>query len=585
MKKLASVILSALLMQCHVAALAEEAVSVKGIEVSPDAVLIKTDQPVRYDAFTASQPARLVVDLMNSKLQSETKKITGLGKFLKAVQAEQYQTAPVSITRLTLELAEKAAYDIVAAKGALAVFLKSPVSSPEAAPAPGQDALAPEAAKEQVNSDILANLSKEAVSLDYDSADIKGILDMLAYKRGLNLVYTDDVSGDVTIKLNNVPFNEAFATVLAMKNLSAQQIGANIIRIATAQTVVTERSQAAPATRLFKLNYLKAADAQTLINSIIVAEGRTGKVNVDPYNNVLAVTDIPSGLESISRIISQLDKKPAQVLIETKIVEVNLQDSLDLGISWTANGTGSNSIAGKNGKTFFGSSQLESDMDTNGYVVRPNGTQSPWPNAANSGGFGVANNLTDSNVGSFRFGWVSNNTTLDMTLTAAMQNGKAKVLSNPKVATLNNMEAKINITTQIPYTTTDVTTSGGGSVTSTKVVYIDTGIQLAVTPQVNADGRITLKVKPSVSQKATTVATAAGGAPGVDKRDVETNVMTKDGETIVIGGLIYDSQSDTVYKVPLLGDIPLLGWLFKQKSNTRQRIELLIFVTPRLVEG
>jgi len=168
-------------------------------------------------------------------------------------------------------------------------------------------------------------------------------------------------------------------------------------------------------------------------------------------------------------------------------------------------------------------------------------------------------------------------------ISAAAKKGKAKVLSNPKVATINNKEANINITTQIPYATTE-TTGSTPPVLTTKVVFIETGIILKVTPTITSDGKISMRVNPSVSQPSPTI-TVVSGAPGIDKRSADTNVIVQDGETIVIGGLIYDTQSDYVFKIPLLGDIPILGALFRKKSTSRTRQELLIFVTPRIIEG
>jgi type IV pilus assembly protein PilQ len=185
--------------------------------------------------------------------------------------------------------------------------------------------------------------------------------------------------------------------------------------------------------------------------------------------------------------------------------------------------------------------------------------------------------------GAFRLGKVASNYMFDAVITAAAKKGKAKVLSDPKIATLNNKEANINITTQIPYTTTEIT-AATPPISTTKVTYLTTGIILKVTPTINSDGRISMKISPSVSQPNATIVPVAGGAPGIDTRSADTNVIVRNGETIVIGGLIHDTQSEAVFKVPILGDIPLLGYLFKKKSVSRSRMELLIFVTPRVLE-
>jgi type II secretory pathway component GspD/PulD (secretin) len=155
------------------------------------------------------------------------------------------------------------------------------------------------------------------------------------------------------------------------------------------------------------------------------------------------------------------------------------------------------------------------------------------------------------------------------------------VLSDPKIATLNNQAATINVTTNIPYVTSNVASTG---VQTQTVSYVLTGIQMSVTPSINADGRILLQIMPRVSQPSVSASgSTQTGAPAIDSRDANTTVLVRDGETIVIGGLISDSFQDTIAKIPLLGDIPILGWLFKKKSKTRVRNELLIFVTTRVM--
>ena len=168
-------------------------------------------------------------------------------------------------------------------------------------------------------------------------------------------------------------------------------------------------------------------------------------------------------------------------------------------------------------------------------------------------------------------------------ITAAAHKGKAKVLSDPKVATLNNKEASINITSQIPYDVSQQSGAGATAILSHQTVYVTVGITLKVTPTINSDGRISMKISPNVSQPSAGYKAGSGIAPGIDTRSADTSVIVKNGDTIVIGGLIHDTQSENVYKVPLLGDIPLLGFFFRQKSISRTRMELLIFVTPSVM--
>jgi len=271
------------------------------------------------------------------------------------------------------------------------------------------------------------------------------------------------------------------------------------------------------------------------------------------------------GLEATARLIRSLDRAPKQVAIEAKLIEVSLDSEFDMGVNW-----GYTSLDSKG--RFIGMG------DTNNKVT-VGGVDIPFP-AGPAGGTGVS--LISKNIyGGLRLGRIGSNYILDIAIQAAAKKGKAKVLSNPKITTLNNKEATINITNQLPYDTAEVTTTNGISNTTYKTTYVTTGIVLKVTPTINSDGHITMKVNPVVSQPS---AASGSVAPAVDTRSTDTNVIVRNGETIVIGGLIHDSHSDTLYKVPLFGDIPLLGALFRKKSVSRIRMELLIFVTPKIME-
>jgi len=430
--------------------------------------------------------------------------------------------------------------------------------------------------------DFYELLPSYKIDLEYTDADIRDVITHLLGKAQMNVIFSDDVSGNVSISLKNVPFNEAFKTLLSMKGLIAQKISQNIVRISTKDSLLNDQKNAYLQTKVFFLNYVKASEIKSQIESIAQAEGRTtAKCNVDDTNNALIVTDTPIGLEMVSDLISKLDKMPKQVLIEAKLVEVSLDSALHQGIQW--------SISGNSNGNYIGAQDAASAIGpqtkwggpksiTPGYGGSYTGTP---PNLLPSqGGSGVE---LPANViyGAFRFGRITPNFMFDAVISAAAKKGKANVLSNPKIATLNNKEASINITNQIPYLTTEITNTSGGSVSSTKVTYVTTGIILKVLPTITSDGKIIMKINPTVSQPSQT---APFQPPSVDQRTADTTVVVSDGETIVIGGLIHDSESEYEYKVPFLGDVPILGYLFKKKGKERNRMELLIFVTPKIVE-
>lgn len=632
MKKWISVLISLFLAVPNtVLAVAAETAALEAVKVSPDAVRITTDQPVRYNAFTTAVPPKIIVELINARLKSP-QAVPGAGGILRGVRSGQYQSKPVSIARIVLDLAEKTAYAIAANGNDINIKLLPAASSNEqkhsdslkdapsllsqetqaiplistSAAAQTPETLLPEEEQPKKKlpvipvkkpeifqartGDIMNTLPKEPISVDYDSADIRDVLNMLAAKMGVNIIYSNDVTGSITIRLTKVPFDEAFKTILNTKGLSTEQVGNNVLRIATPLTIKAERDSALMVTKIFTLNYSKAADIKTQLDSIMTAEGRKGVCTADANNNNIIMTDTPSGLESTARLVKQLDQKPRQVLIEAKLVEVALNNDLNLGINWSGYSMNQGRVAGDSGTTFFGSGNTGALVGPPA-LGGPAGLFSPYsaapgaipsPAAPTAGGTGVS--LPASIIyGAFRLGRITNNYFFDATLSASASKGKVKVLSDPKVATLNNKQATINITTQIPYTTTE-TTQTVPPISTTKVTYLTVGIVLDVTPTINADGRVSLKVKPSVSQPSATVAPVAGGAIGVDTRSADTTVMIRDGETIVIGGLITDRLEEGLFKVPLFGDIPILGWLFKKKTSTRKRAELLIFVTPRIME-
>ncbi len=431
--------------------------------------------------------------------------------------------------------------------------------------------------------DLLSRLPKDRVSLDFDNTDIRDVLKLMAAKARINIIYGPDVTGTLSLHLTRVPFDDAFRTVLSMMGLTTDQVGSSVLRVITPAALTAQRTSGSAITKVIPLNYAKASDVKTTIDQVRTAEGRTGSSSVDAKTNSIIVTESLEGLAATQNLIAQLDQRPRQVLIEAKLIEVNENSGFNYGIQWDAFSQESGAIGGKQGTTLIGSSAgligpaLNNPL--NGNAIQTNVTAA---GGVGAGGRGTGVNLAaDKIFGALTLGRITNNYLLNATITAAASEGKAKVLSDPKITTLNNQAANINVTTQIPYVTSNVASTG---VTTQQVSYVTTGIQLTVTPSINADGRILLQINPNVSQPSVTAAgSSLTGAPAVDSRNANTTVLVRDGETIVIGGLISDSLQDTIAKIPLLGDIPILGWLFKKKSKTRVRNELLIFVTTRIL--
>jgi len=593
MKKITGFCLSALLLiQNSPVLYALEAATVRSVNVSADSVYITTDRPVEYKTISLDAPPRLVLELQDAKMKT-LQEIPAGGPALRRVRTGQFKSEPFSVSRVVMELTQKTAYEITrrgselivmfGARSARAAVKDAPASSAASPAASGVKIIVPantkpvemtiepadltresapviapkKRAAAAAGRSIMDTLSREPMSFDYNEADIREVLDMMAAKAGVNIIYSDDVNGTITLSLAKVPFDEAFNTILGAKSLAVQQVGDNIIRIASPKTLLNEQKSAMQQTRVIFLNYGMATEMKAQVDAVIAAEGRSGKCSADVVNNALILTDTPVGLEATTRFIRSLDRVPRQVQIEVKLIEVTLDDSFDLGVNWG----------------------YASGPDSKGRYV---GTSDPVSGVPNTALTGAGVDLAAKTVyGGLRLGRITNDYILDLAITAAAKKGKAKVLSNPKVSTLNNKEASIEITSEQPYAITDVVTTGGVATASTKFGSVITGIKLRVKPIINSDGRITMLISPDVSQPTAFTGVAV---PGKDTRKADTNVIVNNGETIVIGGLIYDSQSDYVYKVPVLGDIPLLGALFRRKSVSRKRLELLIFVTPKIIE-
>ena len=459
----------------------------------------------------------------------------------------------------------------------------APPAAPPATPTATADSYGMTFTSEPPPRDILGSLSHEKVSLDFQETDIGDALKLLGAKANINVVYGPDVFGTLTLHLNDVPFNEAFSIVLGMKSLMMFQVGENTVRIITAKQLQKERQDTVGLTRVIPVGFSDANDIKRQVDLVRTQEKRVGQTVVDTKDNAIIVTDTPEGIASAERLIRELDARPKQVLIETKLVEVNLSKDMELGIQWDYFSAEQARINGQQGLNLIGGNPTQTPPSNIPLDLNTTQVPSPYPIGAAGRGTGVAL-AADKSFGAFTFGRVTSNYLLSATLTAAAAKGKVKILSDPKVTTLNNKAATVNITTNLPYATTNTSATGAQTTTINSTIV---GVTLTVTPTVNADGRISLHVTPNISKPSAQLASggaATAGAISTDSRQVDTNVMVRDGETIVIGGLITDSLTDTEAGIPFFQDIPLIGWLFKKKTQIRQRVELLIFVTTKILQ-
>jgi len=409
------------------------------------------------------------------------------------------------------------------------------------------------------------------ISVDFKDADIRQVLRIISLKSGIDVVAGTDVEGLVTIKLTNVPWEQALDITLRTYGFTYERKG-NIVRVMT----VTSLEQEALSTEVFPLDYAKAKEVPDVITEMLSDRGR---VKFDERTNTIIVTDIPASLFQIKQVIDRLDQRTPQVLVESKIVETRLSKDERLGINWspsltmTATGASLPSTFPFPGGAEFGT--LSSFI--------PRATTNP-PSKGR---------VTESG-GTFTFGTLAP-TSFSMALNFLQQRTDAKITSNPSISMLDNQEARVHIGEEfpIPNYSIDPTT---GRATISGYTAKNIGTVLTVTPHVNPSREIVVDLKPEVIATAANVTYDTGGGnsvslPRFTVQTVQTKVRIHDGETIAIGGLVKETATQLETKVPILGDIPIVGLLFKNVnrdtgagSSDPVRQDLLIFLTVSLVK-
>ena len=426
-----------------------------------------------------------------------------------------------------------------------------------------------------------AGYTGEKLSLNFQNVEVRAVLQVIADFTGLNIITSDTVSGNLTLRLKDVPWDQALDIILQAKGLDARKTG-NVVWIAPRDEIATKEKLALEAqqqisdlepirTESFQLNYQKAEAMQKLISDASQKVlSKRGSAVVDARTNTLFVQDTPTKLDEIRALIKQIDIAIRQVLIESRIVEATDTFNKNLGARLGMIHVGPDAgYGGSKVRVSPGGSAKSLGVQTG---QAEDYSESFFPDSFSvnlpAGGIGGAA------AGQFGFSLFNRAATrfLNLEISALQSDGKGKVISNPRVITADNVEAIIEQGTEIPYQ--QASSSGATSISFRKAT-----LSLKVTPQITPDDNVIMKLevhKDSVGQN-----TTAG--PSIDTKQVSTQVLVENGGTVSIGGIFTQDENRTVTKVPLLGDIPIVGLLFKQESNTNERRELLIFVTPRIL--
>jgi len=442
----------------------------------------------------------------------------------------------------------------------------------------------------------IAKKAPETISFDFIDADVKNVIKILAEVSGKNIIISEDIKKKVTMKLDNVSWDQALDILLKDNDLAKIE-EENIIRVVTMKKYLDEKKRVRDeekeilAEREAKeklgvdfvsetifINYIDAAEAEKMIKGDDKDKGKGllssgGTVKVVKGTNALIINDTKERVERIRQLIKEHDTVPAQVQIEARIVQANADFARELGIQWGARYVGTfdrksveltgakNPTAASTTTSYSATTGLEALRGTTG--VFPYNVNLPAAVGTGSGGA----------LGIF-LGSVNDTFMLDLQLSALEGEGKGKIISNPKIITSDNKAAIIKQGTQIPYQT--VSQSG------TQTQFVDAVLGLEVTPQVTKDNNVRLKIK---ATKDRPIAVAGSPIPGIDKKEATTEVIVKDGETAVIGGIYEAEDSSREDGIPLFRHIPILGWLFKHEKVTTTKTELLVFITPRILKN
>ncbi len=447
--------------------------------------------------------------------------------------------------------------------------------------------------KEEESSDpAKKKYTGELLSLNFQDIEVRAVLQIIADFTGLNVVVSDTVQGNLTLRLQNVPWDQALDIILRTKGLTSRQNG-TVIYVAPTEEIITREQlelesrkkivELAPTrTEIIQINYAKAAELAPLIKHGTGEDGTVsllsprGQVTVDPRTNTLLVQDVAEKLSDIRSFISRLDIPVRQVMIDSRVVIANDDFSKEIGVRLGATYVERNGDYGVTNTT--GSAEGTNTM-VESEIENFNESGQPYPVELPSLGdrLGVNLGTVAEPFGRLALAILGQDYLLDLELSALQAEGRGEVLSNPRVITTDRTEAFIKQGREIPY---QVVGRDGQPI----IQFRDAVLELSVVPQITPDDRIVMDLAVKKDEQGPDVNTATGGSqPSIDKREVRTQVLVSNGETVVLGGILEENSQNSVDKVPLLGDIPGLGRLFQRRAEERIKRELLIFVRPQIV--
>ena len=596
-------------------------VRVKGIDFrqtdSASDVIISTDGPVPFDVQESDDS--IIVVLPGAQIPEHLQRPIDTKAFpsaILAVRPEQVGAGPTGKVMFTIRLREKRPYNVFEEEQGVRVSVMLPETPPEIPllppPAlPETEGLAeleqepppePEPASPEMEVKVAEEPAPKAdpvsqpikvtevvphkqginaknyrgkkISLDFKDADIQNVLRLIAEVSNKNIVISEAVKGKVTVRLLNVPWDMALDVILKTYALEKEEIGPNILRVAPYTQLKREREDARSAeealekvetlqTRLVPVNYAKAKDLESVIGRL-KSKRPDASILVDSRTNSLIIRDIALNIGEMVELVRALDTQTPQVLIEAKIVELDVNFERELGIQWGTQFNAGPATGNPTGLNFPNTASLGGVVDNISGQTVP-GIANPVVNLPAA---------VDSSAGGalgFSLASITNSFQLDAQLSALEKRNHARILSSPRVATLSNQEARINQGQEVPYQTT--------SDEGTKTEFKEAVLALSVTPQITFDRSIIMNIL--VTNDTPIRDPTVGFIIGT--KEARTTVLVKDGDTAVIGGIYTNNDAESLGGVPYLMDIPVAGSLFKKKGELNKRTELIIFITPRII--
>ena len=507
---------------------------------------------------------------------------SSLGGTVSMLGSYRVPAAPGDV-KIVATIAKGTQDELTAQKGTLLWKFAGPkalVQQAATTPAPRAAAMASDAKASVASGTVYDSSQYNGRKVDFNvkDIDIKNLLGAIADISKKNIIVADDVKGTVTIKLRNVPWDQALDIILKSKGLGREEIG-NIIRVAPIDTLRDEQKRAAEAyknrqateplkVRLIPVNYAKANELTAQIKDSLTDRGT---VSTDARTNTIIVKDVQEALLRAEGIVRNLDTQTPEVLIEARIVEAATSFSRSAGIQWGGNVILAPTFGNATGLIFPNLLAVAGAADDStapitglqGVTIPNFAVNMPAPIGLNNG----------AGVG-FVFGSAGGAANLNLRLSAAENSGTIKTISSPRVVTVDNIDASISQGVSIPFSQTSA-----AGVTTT---FIEARLELRVTPHVTQEGSIQMKINATNNQPNPGL-TGSNGQPSITRREAKTEVLVRDGDTTVIGGIYTRRNAESWNEVPVLSKIPVLGWLFKKKAISDDRTELLVFITPRIV--